>query len=171
MNIFYLHPDPRQCAEQICIVHQNKMLVESCQLLSTAHHVLDGDEAQPGIYASSHVNHPSAIWARENLSNYMWLYRYASALADLYKKRTGRWHKCEDVLNELAHGPDNIVVSPKSPGMTEPPACVDTDIKRMSICTIQKYRKQINRKYEEWLTRAKPLKVEAFPAKPEWWSV
>lgn len=171
MNIFYLHPDPVQAASQICVVHQNKMLVESCQLLSTAHHVLDGDESIDGIYKSSHVNHPSAVWVRENYSHYMWLLRYSSALADLYRKRTGKWHKCEDVLQELYDNhPQNIRVLGHN-SMTEPPACVDADIKRMNISTIQKYRKQINRKYEEWLSRAKPVKVEAYPSKPEWWSV
>jgi hypothetical protein len=40
MNIFYLHRDVWQCAKMHCDVHVNKMILESAQLLSTAHHEL-----------------------------------------------------------------------------------------------------------------------------------
>lgn len=42
MNIFYLDSDPKLAAQQICNVHVNKMIIESCQMLSTAHHILNG---------------------------------------------------------------------------------------------------------------------------------
>ena len=44
MNIFYLNNSPKTCA----MFHTNKHIVsqlkETCQLLSTAHRVLDGKE-------------------------------------------------------------------------------------------------------------------------------
>ena len=43
MNIFYLHKDPRQCAQMHCDKHVVKMIVEYAQLMSTAHRVLDGE--------------------------------------------------------------------------------------------------------------------------------
>ena len=42
MNIFYLDDDPIQCAKWHVDKHIVKMITEYCQLLSTAHRVLDG---------------------------------------------------------------------------------------------------------------------------------
>ena len=42
MNIFYLHNDPKTCAEQHLDKHVVKMLIEYAQLMSTAHRMLDG---------------------------------------------------------------------------------------------------------------------------------
>ena len=44
MNVFYLDEDPRQCAEWMVDRHVVKMIVETAQLLSTAHRLLDGEE-------------------------------------------------------------------------------------------------------------------------------
>jgi predicted alpha-1,6-mannanase (GH76 family) len=43
MNIFVLDPDAATSARMMCNKHVVKMILESCQLLSTAHHVLDGE--------------------------------------------------------------------------------------------------------------------------------
>jgi hypothetical protein len=42
MNIFYLHTDPKVCAEYHLDKHVVKMIVEYAQLMSTAHRLLDG---------------------------------------------------------------------------------------------------------------------------------
>ena len=42
MNIFYLHKDPKTCAEMHLDKHCVKMLIEYAQLMSTAHRVIDG---------------------------------------------------------------------------------------------------------------------------------
>jgi len=72
MNIFYLDPDPEVAARYHCDKHCVKMILESAQLLSTAHRVLDGDEFadEQGIYKAFSPNHPSAIWTRESCENY-----------------------------------------------------------------------------------------------------
>ena len=44
MNIFFLDQDPRQCAEWMVDKHVVKMIVETAQLLSTAHRIMDGEE-------------------------------------------------------------------------------------------------------------------------------
>ena len=44
MNIFYLHENPKICAEMHLDKHASKMCIEYAQLLSTAHRVLDGTE-------------------------------------------------------------------------------------------------------------------------------
>jgi hypothetical protein len=43
MNIFYLDPNPKICAEMHVDKHVCKMVIEYAQLLSTTHRVLDGE--------------------------------------------------------------------------------------------------------------------------------
>jgi hypothetical protein len=43
MNIFYLDKDPIKAAEYSCDKHVVKMILESAQMLCTAHRVLDGE--------------------------------------------------------------------------------------------------------------------------------
>lgn len=51
MNIFYLHEIPRVAAQMHCDSHVIKMIVESAQMLSTAHRILDHD------YEKTYYNH------------------------------------------------------------------------------------------------------------------
>ena len=44
MNIFVLDEDPQVAAQMMCDKHVVKMIVESAQMLSTAHRVLDGEQ-------------------------------------------------------------------------------------------------------------------------------
>ena len=46
MNIFYLSDNPVEAAEWMVDRHVVKMVLESAQLLSTAHRLLDGNEMQ-----------------------------------------------------------------------------------------------------------------------------
>jgi hypothetical protein len=104
MNIFYLHRDVWQCAKMHCDVHVNKMILESAQLLSTAHHEL-GSTAP---YKTTHKNHPSAVWARSGRYQYQWLYRLLEALSDEYTFRYGKvhltWERCSEALSEPPRG-------------------------------------------------------------------
>ena len=43
MNVFILSKDPIEAAQQQCDKHVPKMVVESGQMLSTAHRMLDGE--------------------------------------------------------------------------------------------------------------------------------
>ena len=54
MNIFYLSDHPHLCAEFHCDKHISKMIVETAQMLSTAHHELDGEEAIEA-YIDQHI--------------------------------------------------------------------------------------------------------------------
>ena len=44
MNIFVLDNDPIVAAQSVCNKHVVKMILESGQMLSTAHRVLDGTQ-------------------------------------------------------------------------------------------------------------------------------
>jgi hypothetical protein len=128
MNIFYLHHDPRTCAQMHVDRHVTKMIVEYSQLLSTAHRVLDGvateernkaghrmtryyfyDSRDDLFYKAAMVNHPSTKWTRANRSNYLWLHSLLVELLAEYKYRyNGKSHASEPVIAALATPPTNI---------------------------------------------------------------
>ena len=130
MNIFYLDPDPKICAEYHCDKHVVKMIIEYAQLLSTAHRVLDGvpqrlrrettgrqytsyslpDNRDDMLYRATHINHPSAIWVRQNQQNYQWLYSLFVELCTEYTYRYGKIHACEKLLDALRSTPTNIPI-------------------------------------------------------------
>ena len=103
MNIFYLHRDPVIAAKVQYNKHVVKMILESAQMLCTAHHCYgDKDQIQNVPYKQAHLNHPSTVWTRRSKSTYMWLYNHMMALGDEYTKRYGKTHlsiiKCKDFL-------------------------------------------------------------------------
>ena len=118
MNIFYLHDCPMVSAKAMTNKHVVKMILETAQLLSTAHHVLD-DTISPFrdiLYKKTHQNHPSAIWVRESHENYEWTYEHFVALCDEYTKRYGKIHATEKKLKDkLYHLPLNIPLKKRTP--------------------------------------------------------
>jgi hypothetical protein len=118
MNIFYLDRNPNISAKAMTDKHVVKMILESAQLLSTAHHMLDTNETPKGIYKKTHVNHPSAIWVRESSENYKWLYNHFIALCDEYTERYGRVHKTD---LELSYILSNIPKHIPHADFTQPP--------------------------------------------------
>lgn len=127
MNIFYVDHDPVKAAECLVDKHVVKMILESAQLLSTAHRLLDGQQV-PGksktgrnvkrwvlpdsrdteIYTATHVNHPSAVWTRTAVENYLWLVEHFAGLLDEYTYRYEKRHKCFDLLMPLQCPPHNL---------------------------------------------------------------
>ena len=121
MNLFVLSPDAGSAAALHCDKHVVKMILEYAQLLSTAHHEIDGD---PSIncYKATHKNHPSAVWARENRSNYQWLWQLLSNLLQEYTFRYGKIHKTESsgVFWALTNLPHEL----RGGKFTDPPQCM-----------------------------------------------
>ena len=69
MNIFYLSECPVESAQAQCDKHVVKMILESAQMLCTAHHACPSDAERPEkFYKQAHVNHPSTIWVRPDSS-------------------------------------------------------------------------------------------------------
>lgn len=129
MNIFALSICPEESAQMMCDKHVVKMIVETAQLLSTAHRILDGEQytdktvngrsikrwrhpnhnLESSLYKASHVNHPSAVWARECNNNYIWLQCHFEALCSEYTYRYHKKHLTEEKLVDiLSHVPNNI---------------------------------------------------------------
>ena len=91
MNIFYVHKDPVVAAKMLIDKHVVKMIIESAQMLSTAHRLIDGEQYEDRtksnrrikrwrlkdkthediIYKASHVKHPSTIWVMASAYNYI----------------------------------------------------------------------------------------------------
>tara|TARA_A100001015_G_C14714381_1_gene603395 strand:+ start:138 stop:722 length:585 start_codon:yes stop_codon:yes gene_type:complete len=141
MNIFVLSTDPVIAAQMQCDKHVPKMLVESGQMLSTAHRVLDGHltrrpsksgktmvrywdlyegqddlEAELCYYKAVHVGHPCTVWSMESDSNYRWHWQHMKALSEEYTYRYGKSHKTErELLWQIQSPPRNI---PKGPMTT-----------------------------------------------------
>ena len=128
MNIFYLDRDPARCATFHHDKHVVKMIVEYAQILSTAHRVLDGaliidksvsesgktrrirrwvldDERETALYKSTHVQHPSMIWARYSKETYSYLLALLKALLNEYTFRYGKIHKTTQLLPYLEKFP------------------------------------------------------------------
>lgn len=131
MNIFYLDSCPDKSARLMYNKHVVKMILESAQLLCTAHREL-GNENVP--YKSTHKNHPSAVWTRSDANHYVWVYLHMMALGEEYTRRYGRKHmtitKCEKVLADL---PPNIPVN----NFEQPPQCMPQEYK--ADCSIKAY--------------------------------
>ena len=124
MNIFYLDSDPVKAAQVQYNKHVVKMILESAQMLCTAHHHYNNGHNVP--YKKAHYNHPSTIWCRQNASQYMWLYDHMIALGKEYTKRYKKTHltiiKCAEVLKQLPPTiPETI--------FTEPPQCMPDQYK------------------------------------------
>lgn len=112
MNIFYLHKVPRIAAQYHNDRHVVKMILETAQLLSTAHVEIDGVMV---AYKATHVNHPSAIWVRESIHNYNWAYQLLAALLDEYTYRYGKTHATARHLEALSKAPQGIPKVPATP--------------------------------------------------------
>lgn len=108
MNIFFLSLCVRECAQSHFDKHVVKMILELTQLLSTAWHMLDSDEAADHldnglIYRKTHYNHPCAKWVRAHINNYNFTCELAHELCDEWRLRYDhdRTHKCEPKLDFL----------------------------------------------------------------------
>ena len=128
MNIFVLDTDPVIAAQLQCDKHVVKMVVESAQMLSTTHRMLDGtiklelseggrrikrwvlpDDREQILYKAVHMNHPCTVWTRESKTNYDWHYAHFIALCNEYTHRYGKIHATDTLLrNVLRNAPTNI---------------------------------------------------------------
>jgi hypothetical protein len=175
MNIFYLSPDPKECAEMHLDKHVVKMIIEYAQLLSTAHRYIDGqekteltangrrikrwvlpDEREQHLYKASHINHPSAKWTRVCSSHYKWLYELFCALCDEYTYRYGKVHMTDQKLRGLlSQVPNNIG---KSEIFEEPWRAMPDDVKigNDSLASYRNYYIKNKKSFARWTKRAVP---------------
>ena len=174
MNIFYLHKTPTVSVKMHCDKHVVKMVIEYAQLLSTAHRMLDGTQwtdASSGrrikrwrldnsnmdgvLYKASHINHPSAIWVRQNNSQYQYMYNMFTNLCDEYTYRYGKIHMTDSKLRELlVDSPKNIPIG----SFQEPPQCMPDNCKQDSTVDAYKlYYVEEKKDFAKWTKRPTPM--------------
>ena len=182
MNIFYLDKDPIKAAQMCCDKHVCKMIIESAQMLSTAHRLLDGEEyldktkngrkikrwrlksknEEAIIYKASHVKHPSTVWVMASAYNYRWLYNHMLELNEEFKKRYNHKEdhmtirKLKDILN---HPPKNISLGTIG---TDPTPAMPDECK-IPGDVVGSYRKYYIMKKQEFATWKAPSVI------PEWY--
>lgn len=112
MNIFVLDKNPAIAARWHNDKHCVKMILESAQLLSTAHRMVDGvpyldrtannrriqrwrhaDETRERLLLkATHVNHPCNVWVRSHPDHYQWLFQLFAELTEEYTRRYKKDH-------------------------------------------------------------------------------
>jgi hypothetical protein len=137
MNIFYIHKNPKISAQAMTDKHVVKMILESAQMLSTAHRLLDGENAPKDVYKVAYSNHPSTAWVRQNTENYDWLFNHFLWLCDEYQKRYNRVHKTyTKLVLSLFHWPYNL----KKGKFIQPPCCMPDEYKISKNDHVENYR-------------------------------
>jgi len=162
-----------------CDKHIPKMILESAQMLSTAHRVLDGEEYidktangrsikrwrvplnEGVLYKATHVNHPCSVWGRQSAGNYIWLYGLFRDLSAEFEFRFGKKHATWLLLKDaLKHVPVNINTREGSSdfvlAMPDSYKCDDA---------IQSYRNYYlgeKKDFAKWLRGREA---------PDWWSI
>ena len=182
MNIFYLDKDPIKAAQLSCDKHVVKMIVESAQMLSTAHRMIDGkeyiDKTKAGrkikrwshpnsnlenvLYKASHVNHPSTKWVMSSAYHYNWLYKHMIALHEQGQLSYGHVldHKTIQLLGDiLRHPPKNIQLNKIA---TEPTPAMP-DYCKVPGDSVESYRKYYCLEKTRFATWKSPASV------PNWY--
>jgi hypothetical protein len=186
INLFVLDKDPVKAAQLQCDKHIVKMIVESAQMLSTAHRILDGvEEMRPSksgkrmvkywrhrnsnlenvLYRVAHQNHPCTIWTMRSNNNYNWHYVHFVALCEEYKYRYGKTHLTDTKLREvLSTPPTNIDVG----YLTQQPLAMKSNPECMFEDVVKSYRAYYQTKQDRfkmvWTKREIP---EWFKVKKE----
>ena len=149
MNVFVLDNDPVKAAQLQCDKHVVKMIVESAQMLSTVHRMLDGvetrrpsqsgktqskywvlpDDRENLLYKAVHMHHPCTIWTAQSNNNYNWHYVHFVALCNEYTYRYGKVHSTDTLLRKaLMNLPTNLPIGYKTQfplAMKDFPECID----------------------------------------------
>jgi hypothetical protein len=149
MNLFVLDKDPVKAAELQCDKHVVKMIVESAQMLSTAHRMLDGvferrpsksgktmskywrlpDNRESIMYKAVHMHHPCTVWTTQSNNNYTWHWAHFAALCDEYQYRYGKVHATDKLLRKALQSlPRNIPIgylTPQPLAMKSNPECMN----------------------------------------------
>ncbi len=140
MNIFFLHLLPEICAQMHLDKHVIKMILETAQLLSSAHHMTNCSVYTPR-YKLTHQKHPSSIWTRQSIENYKWLSQLGIELCKEYTYRYGKVHKSQVEIELLTVNIPELPVLPFSPPLEAMPDMYKSSSTERSIDgTIQAYR-------------------------------
>lgn len=151
MNIFVLDNDPKISARFMCNQHCGKLLIESAQMLCSAH--------APGTapYRRTHYNHPCSKWTRASIDNYSWLCEHALELSLEFERRYGKVHKTESTVIWCC---ENVPDLPRA-GLTPFALAMPDEFKSADpVASYRTYYLNVKSKFAKWHPRAAP---------PAWW--
>lgn len=160
------------------------MIIEYGQLLSAAHWIKDGsskkvsyktasgkdrskdvfvlpDYRQDILYKCTHVNHPSSVWARKTLKNYMWLAELLENVCAEYTHRYGRVHKLQaSGLLDVLKKPPKYWMFPREDSeinMTEIPQAMPDEFKNEDpVIAYQTFYIKDKIRFTKWTNRKAP---------------
>lgn len=156
MNLFYLDRDPYEAARMQCDRHVVKMILETAQMLSTAHVELDGVQV---AYKATHKNHPSTVWVRSSARHYRWAHQHMMALGREYTRRYGKVHK---TIREHGKALEALPVKLDplfgafDRGFVDPPQCMYDECKHED--TVVAYLQYYNAKADEWAAAGRSMR-------------
>lgn len=163
MNIFFLSVYPAICAQYHCDKHVVKMILESCQMLCTAHHLFPSTFTPP--YKKTHAGHPCTKWVCLGTANYQWLCELALCLCREYTYRYNRVHKCEEYIVLLSKNLPNIPFtkhySTPAQAMPDQYKCDDAVIAYRNYYLGEKssFLKWTRRKEPKWVAKPSQLNI------------
>jgi hypothetical protein len=179
MNLFVLSECSSEAAQMQCNAHVTKMVLESAQMLSTAHRILDGNlekrpsksgkslinywvhpnsEMEEVLYKAVHHHHPCTKWTMESSTNYQWHYEHFIALSKEFEYRYEKVHLSYKLLKDvLCNLPKNIGIGRMTPwrlAMQSNPECMfpDDPVKSYRLF----YQTKQDRFKMEWKNRTIP---------------
>ena len=159
MNIFFLDKSPEKSAEFLCDKHIPKMLLESCQMLSTA--LRQNGYEDDYLYKSAYPNHPMTKWVGFNRDCFRWALENAVFISQEYCKRFKKLHKSSRIINNIY---DNNYLKDIPDGFfKEPPQCMPDQYKLRSDLYVKAYRKYYQGEKEYF------AKWERGVSAPDWW--
>lgn len=154
MNIFFLDWNPRKAAEYHCDKHVVKMIIETAQMLYSAHWVLESN-LPDNAYKLAHKNHPCSIWVRKSLGNYLWLCSLGIWLCREYTFRYKKIHKTQAHIEWLFENHPKL----EKVWMTKPAQAMPPEYKTGN--TIQAYqtfyiKSKVARGFVKYTSRERP---------------
>ena len=186
MNTFILSMDTKEAAKFHCNKHVVKMILESAQMLCTAHwlHLLKDNnrtmtdfrrvkDAQVWLYKNTdpdlqppwkltHARHPCTLWTSENVCNYNWQLSLCEALLREYQKRYHRVHKTTKEAKWLWQ---NFPINISDSVLTDFPVCMKEEYKIYKGCdridVVASYRNYYIKdkvRFAKWEPRSKTPK-------------
>lgn len=191
MNIFFLSMSIRRCAKYHFDKHVVKMILEYCQLLSTAWFMLEPEISpdfyeQGLLYRKTHYNHPSAVWVRQHINNYMYVVNLALELCKEWRYRYGhgdnRLHASEERLIFLSKNPPYSIEkydipktrsNPKSLTVPLPKAMpIECKTKKETVHgAVRAYRRYYKSEHKShivsWTVKNRNIRIEL--PQPPWW--
>jgi hypothetical protein len=180
MNLFILYNDPVKSAQAHCDKHVIKMILETCQMLYTAHWTAAHSvllvktrakvetpsslATSPKPYKPAHINHPCTKWIRASLENYLYACNLGIALGEEYTYRWGKTHACEEHARWLKANPPSL----PSVGLTPFAIAMDDQYKTCDDA-VECYRNYyLTAKKDKgllvWTKRRRPSFIPSFPS-------